>query len=82
MQHPILLASLADDRCHRCPCGAVTQQNDGLCRGCRTSAAWRQESIQARRRAIPNWARPRTAKAWLFATVTSLLQIVGKGSGN
>ena len=34
MQHPILLAALADDLGHRCPCGAVTQQTDGLCRGC------------------------------------------------
>jgi hypothetical protein len=82
MQHPILLAALADDLGHRCPCGAVTQQTDGLCRGCRTSAAWRQESTQARRCAIPNWARPGAAKARLFATVVSLLQIVSKGAGN
>jgi hypothetical protein len=74
--HPILVTVLAEDRRHRCPCGAVTKQRYCLCRECRAVAVWRQETSRTRRRAIPTWTRARTAKAWLFARVASLLHLI------
>ena len=53
MNHPILVAALAEDRRRRCPCGAVAQQPYGLCRGCRAAAVWRHETARSSRRAAP-----------------------------
>ena len=38
MNHPILVAALAEDRRRQCSCGAVTQEPNGTCRGCRVAA--------------------------------------------
>ena len=80
MNHPILVAAIAEDRRRRCPCGAVAQQPYGLCRECQAVAAWRRETERARRRDAPNWTRAGTLKARLLARVASLLQIIGKGA--
>ena len=44
MNHPILVAALAEDRRRRCPCGAVAQQPYGLCRECQAVAVWRRKT--------------------------------------
>lgn len=80
MSHPILVAALAEDRRHRCPCGAAAQQRDGLCRECQAVAVWRCETEQTRRHGSPNWTRVRTLTARLLALVTSLLRIISKGA--
>ena len=80
MNHPILVAALAEDRRRRCPCGAVAQQPYGLCRECQAVAAWRRETARTRRRAAPTWTHAGTVKARLFARVASLLQIISKGA--
>ena len=80
MNHPILIAALVEDRRRRCPCEAVAQQPQGLCRECQAVAVWRRETERTRRRAAPNWTRAGTVKARLFARVASLLQIIGKGA--
>ena len=80
MNHPILIAALAEDRRRRCPCGAVAQQPYGLCRECQAVAVWRRETEQTRRRGAPDWTRAGTLKARLFARVASLLQIISKGA--
>ena len=80
MNHPILVAALAEDRRRQCPCGAVTQQPYGLCRGCRAAAVSRHETARSSRRAAPSWTPAGIAKARLFARVASLLQIIGKGA--
>ena len=80
MNHPILIAALAEDRRHRCPCGAATQRPHGLCRECRADAVRRRETAPTGRRSAPNWLRAGTAKAQLFVRVASLLQIIGKGA--
>ena len=80
MNHPILIAALAEDRRRRCPCGAVAQQPYGLCRECQAVAVWRRETARTSRRATPNWTHAGTAKARLFARVASLLQIISKGA--
>ena len=80
MNHPILVAALAEDRRRQCPCGAVAQQPYGLCRECRAVAVWRHETARTSRRAASRWTRAGTAKARLLAWVASLLQIIGKGA--
>ncbi len=74
--HPILVTALVEDRCHRCPCGAVAQQRYGLCRECQAVAAWRQETVRTRCHAIPHWTRARTGKGRPLARVASLLHLV------
>ena len=80
MNHPILVAALADDRCRQCSCGAVTQAPNGRCRGCQAAAVARHETAAPSRRAASRWTPPGIAKARLFAGVASLLQIFGKGA--
>jgi hypothetical protein len=80
MSHPILVATLAEDRRRWCPCGAAAQQRDGLCRECQAVAIWRRETEQTRRHGAPNWTRARTLTARLLARVTSLLQVISKGA--
>jgi hypothetical protein len=80
MNHPILIASLVEDQRRRCPCGAVTRQPFGLCRECEAAAVWQRETARSNRRAAARTTYARTRKARLFARVTSLLQILGKGA--
>ncbi len=80
MDHPILIAALAEDRHHQCPCGAVTQQHYGPCRDCQAGAVWRRETTRTRRRATFKWTRSGIAKARLFARASSLLQAITKGA--
>ena len=53
MNHPILIAALAEDRRRRCPCGAVAQQPYGLCRECQAVAAWRRETARTAAAPLP-----------------------------
>jgi len=78
MNHQILVAALAEDRCRRCPCGAVAQQPHSLCRECQAVTVWRRETKRTRRRSAPNWIRTGTLKARLLARVALLLQFIGK----
>ena len=78
MNHQVLVAALAEDRRRCCPCGAVAQQPQGLCRACQAVAVWRRETNRTRRGGAPNWTRTGTLKARLLARVASLLQIIGK----
>jgi hypothetical protein len=80
MSHPILVATLAEDRRRWCPCGATAQCRYGLCRECQAVAVWRRETERTRRHSTPNWTRARTLKAQFLSLVTSLLQIISKGA--
>jgi hypothetical protein len=80
MNYSILLAALAEDQRRRCLCGAVAQQDYGLCRECQTAAVWRRETTRTSRRAAASWTYVGTARARLFARATSLLQIISKGA--
>jgi hypothetical protein len=82
MSHPILVAALAEDRRHWCPCGAAAQQRYGLCRECRAVAVWRRETEQTRRHCTPDWTRAGTLKARLLTRAASLLQIISKEAEN
>jgi len=80
MNHPILVAALAEDRRRQCSCGGVTQAPNGTCRGCRAAAASRHETARSGRRAASRWTPAGIAKARLFSRVAWLLQIIGKGA--
>jgi hypothetical protein len=80
MNHPILIAALAEDRRRQCPCGAVTQEPNGMCRGCQAAAVSRHETARSSRRTASRRTPAGTAKARLFGWAASLLQIIGKGA--
>ena len=80
MNHPILVAALAEDRRRQCSCGAVMQEPNGTCRRCRAAAVSRHEVARSSRRTASRWTTAGIAKARLFAWVASLLQIIGKGA--
>jgi len=80
MNHPILIATLVEDRRRQCPCGTVAPQPYGLCRECQAVAVWRRETEWTRHCGAPSRTRARTLKAWLLAQVASLLQIISKGA--
>jgi hypothetical protein len=80
MNHPILVAALAEDRRRHCSCGTVTQEPNGTCRGCRAAAVWRHETARSNRRSASRWTPAGVARARLFAWAALLLQIIGKGA--
>jgi hypothetical protein len=80
MNDPILIAALVEDRCRRCPCGAVARRPYDLCRGYRAAAVSRHETARSSHRTASRWTPAGIAKARLFAWVASLLQIIGKGA--
>jgi hypothetical protein len=80
MNHPILVAALAESRRRQCSCGAVMREPNGTCRRCRAAAVSRHEAARSSRRTGSWWTPAGTAKARLFARVASLLQIIGKGA--
>ena len=77
MNHPILVAALAEDRRRQCPYGAVTRQPYGLCRECQAVSVWRFETARTRRRAAPTWTRAGTVKARLLARAAAELIACG-----
>ena len=80
MNHPILVAALAEDQRRQCSCGAVMQEPNGRCRKCRAVAVPRHEVARSSRRTASRWTTAGIAKARLFAWVASLLQVIGKGA--
>ena len=82
MNHPILVAALAEDRRSRCLCGAVAQQGYGLCRDCRAVVVWRQETSRTKHRALPSWTYARIGKARLFAPPGLLLHLISGKAEN
>ena len=78
MNHPILIATLVEDRHRWCPCGTVAQQRYGLCRECEAAAVWRHETARTRHRAVPSWVRARASQAWFFARMASLIRLSSK----
>jgi hypothetical protein len=79
MNHPTLVAALAEDRRRQCLCGAVIQTPNGMCRRCRAAAVSRNETTRSSRRTASRWAPVGIAKARL-SWVASLLQLIGRGA--
>ena len=63
MNHPILVAALAEDRRRQCSCGAVTQEPNGTCRRCRAAAVSRHDTARSSRRIASCWTPAGIAKA-------------------
>jgi hypothetical protein len=80
MNHPILIAALAKDRRRQCSCGAVTQEPNGTCRGCRVAAVSWHKPARSSCRTASRWTPVGKVKARLCARVASVLQIIGKGA--
>ena len=80
MNHPILVAALVEDRRRHCSCGVVTQEPNGMCRGCRAAAVSRHETARSSNCTASRWTPAGIAKARPFAWVASLLQITGRGA--
>jgi hypothetical protein len=73
-----LITALAGDMRRHCPCGAVAEQPDGLCRKCHARMLWRRKTARTSRRAARRLAKRRGAR--LLASAMSFLQSTGKGA--
>jgi hypothetical protein len=51
MHNLALIVALVEARRRQCPCGAVAERPDGLCRKCQARVAWRRKVIRTPRRA-------------------------------
>jgi hypothetical protein len=81
MDHPRLIAALADDDRHRqCPCGAVAEPSERLCRKCDARMAWRRKTTRTSRRAARRLAAHQIHEGTrILASAMALLQVIGKG---
>jgi hypothetical protein len=83
MNHPDLIAALADDRRRACPCGAAADRPDRLCRKCHARMAWRRRTTQTSRRAARRLtARQAHEGTRILASTLALLQTISKGAEN
>jgi hypothetical protein len=81
MTQPRLIAALADNRHRLCPCGAVAQRPDRLCRKCRARMLWRRKTTRTSRRAARRLtARQAHEGTRILASATALLQAISKGA--
>jgi hypothetical protein len=80
MDHPRLIAVLADDRRRQCPCGAVAEQSERLCRKCHARMTWRRKTTRTSRHAARRLAAHQAHEGTcILASAMELLQIVSKG---
>jgi hypothetical protein len=83
MDHPKLIAALVDDQGRHCPCGAIAEQPQRLCRKCHARLAWRRKSTRTSRSAARRLAAHQAYEGTrIFASAMALLQAVGKGVGS
>jgi len=83
MDHPRLIAALADDRRRQCPCGAVAAQPERLCRKCDARMAWRRKTTRTSRRAARRLAAHQAHEGTrILASAMALLQTISKGVEN
>ena len=80
MDHPRLIAALADDRRRQCPCGAVAERSERLCRKCHARMTWRRKTARTSRRAARRLAAHQAHEGTrIFASAMALLKAIGKG---
>ena len=80
MDHPRLIDALADDARRQCPCGAVAEQPERLCRKCHARMAWRRRTTRTNRRTARRLtARQAHEGTRIFASALALLQAISKG---
>jgi hypothetical protein len=80
MDNPKLIASLADDQHRHCPCGAVAEQPQRLCRKCHARMTWRRKTTRTSRRAARRLAAHQAHEGTrILASAMALLQAISKG---
>jgi hypothetical protein len=50
MLHAYLATTLAAERRRQCPCGALAERQNSLCRKCQARIAWRRKAMRKNRR--------------------------------
>ena len=79
MNQSRLIAALADDRHHQCPCGALAERPDRLCRKCHARMLWRRKSMRTNRRAARRLTAHQAHEGTrIFASAMALLQAISK----
>ena len=80
MDHPRLIAALADDTHRQCPCGALVERPDRLCRKCHARMLWRRKTTRTSRRAARRLAAHQAHEGTrIFASAMALIQTISKG---
>jgi hypothetical protein len=80
MNQPRLIAALADERHRQCPCGAIAERPDRLCRKCHARMLWRRKTTRTSRRAARRLAAHQAHEGTrIFASAIALLQVIGRG---
>ena len=83
MNQSHLVAALADERHRQCPCGAVAERPDRLCRKCHARMLWRRKTTRTSRRAARRLAALQAHEGTrIFASAMALLQVIGRGVEN
>jgi len=83
MNQSRLIITLADDRHRQCPCGAVAEEPDRLCRKCHARMLWRRKTTRTGRRAARRLAALQAHEGTrIFASAMALLQVIGRGVEN
>lgn len=79
MNQPHFVAALADERHRQCPCGAVAERPDRLCRKCHARMLWRRKTTRTSRRAARREAALQAHEGTrIFASAMALLQFIGR----
>ena len=80
MNHPRLIAALADDQHRQCPCGALAERPDRLCRKCHARMLWRRKTTRTSRRAARRLTAHQAHEGTrIFASALALLQAISRG---
>ena len=80
MNHPRLITTLADDTHRQCPCGALAERPDRLCRKCHARMLWRRKTTRASRPAARRLTAHQAHEGTrIFASAMALLRVIGRG---
>jgi hypothetical protein len=83
MNQPHLIAALADDRHRQCPCGALAERSDRLCRKCHARMLWRRKTTRTSRRAARRLTAHQAHEGTrILTSAIALLQAISKGVEN
>ena len=66
MHNLALIVALTEQRRRQCPCGAVAERPDGLCRKCQARNAWRRKTTSGHRKTTRRGPSRRTRNVARF----------------
>jgi hypothetical protein len=80
MNHPRLIAALADGTHRQCPCGALAERPDRLCRKCHARMLWRRKTTRTSRRTARRLTAHQAHEGTrIFASAVALIRTISKG---